>query len=138
MELIGHGVYLLKKQMPHSPEELTIDPTCLDDGVMGQMAARVIKFSKRHNAWVGVHWPTLLDDIRSELPPAVSVLHVHALRHMIRSGYLEIPGNRRWLGALNALFRLQIVCPTALLVSVIWGNQREATDIRGLQSSLGL
>lgn len=124
MKEIGHGVYLMDNanELGHGPQELSVSPGYLGGSDQEKVAEVLIGFSVRHNAWVGVDWEVLCDEVRGFVPPNVGSARVKVIGQMLKARLLRIPGKRRWWGILNP-YPL-VICPTRLLIATIWGHQQ--------------
>jgi len=125
----GPGVFLMGREWDKSflrPKEalLAIPGSLGDEGWEGAVAI-FINISARHNAWCGVEWTRLRNEMPSRADdPAGYEKTKQAIEEMIRLRLLEIPGYKGWLSFLN-LFFPQIVYPTRRLLEKIQANRHD-------------
>lgn len=127
MELVGDGMYLMgwsknvlqpKQVLPHIPETLA-------SAIMEEAAEMLVSFSVKHNAWVGVAWPQLLEEMHKRYERRWEFDGIErALERMIEDGLLEVPvDHKEWYSRWLNVFYPHIVCPTNLLINTIWTKQ---------------
>ncbi len=124
----GPGVFLMGREWDKSflrpKEALPAIPGSLGDERWEKATAIFINISARHNAWCGVEWTRLKNEIPSRNDDPMEYEEIkEAIEDMIRMRLLEIPGYKGWLSFLN-LFFPQIVCPTRILLTKIQANKR--------------
>lgn len=134
MELTGPGVYLMNgwdKMSLRPKEALTVLP-----GIPGSLGGcyekkeamvLFISFSARHNAWCGVTWPRLLEEMRSKYRDERKFRAIkREIESMIKWGLLEIPKRyKRWYSKWLNAFEPKIICPGLLLGDMITAHARK-------------
>jgi len=124
----GPGVFLMgrdwDKGFLRPKEALLAIPGSLGDERWEKATAIFINISARHNAWCGVEWTRLKNEIPSRKDDPTEYEEIkQAVEEMIRMRLLEIPGFTGWRSIFN-LFFPQIVCPTRALLVKIQANRR--------------
>lgn len=124
MRQIGLGIYLMDDEWANFPGPKAISVLIEESSNLRKRmraATLFIDFSVRYNAWCGVAWPQLIEEMRKfkkgEFP-----LISQSLELMILEGLLKIvpePYHKKWYLRWMNVFSTRVVCPTKFLLESI-------------------
>ena len=128
MNEIGYGVYLMDdkdiKLMPCTPRTINTDSIngLFHNDVKDSAVKRVISFSRRKGAWVGVAWFQLLSEARRFDRKTFGDFK-QTIAGLCNEGLLFVPAKKKGWFSFMRRVQPRIICPTPQLVHKILEHQ---------------
>ena len=129
--ITGPGVHLMPEwshKLPRPKDVLDTIPGSLGKPEWDDIAKTVVHYSVVHNAWCGVAWTQLCEDLRKRFKPYEFMGIKGDIELMVQIGLLEVPRHKAWHSRWLNAFEPQIIRPTQSLLDAIQTNSRSKAE----------